>query len=82
VIAPATLDAVMAVADALGFTMFHHASKDIGIDAGSNEGEVHQMRYRLNCRSTRLEFDGTARECAAFLIGWRDAIASHGGPSQ
>jgi hypothetical protein len=77
-IAPVDLDALEALANALGFTMQRRAwFVDVGIDAGRAELASGGMKCRLGSDLDRhpeaYEFEGTPRECAAYLIGWRDA---------
>jgi hypothetical protein len=74
VIAPLTIEALTDVARSMGFEL---APRDglavpLGIDF-----EVARARaqYAL-LRGDVVEFDGTARECSAFLIGWRDLRSS------
>jgi len=72
-IAPATMDALADVARALGFELrrAEHA-KPLGIDYDRAQ---EQTQFAL-LRGGEVEFDGTARECSAFLIGWRDLRSS------
>jgi hypothetical protein len=76
-IAPSTLDALAEVANALGFTLHRHAfAVDIGIDGDYAQLATRHGRCRLgsdpNFHTNPVEFEGTPRECAAFLIGWRE----------
>lgn len=72
-IAPATMDALADVAKALGFELrrAEHAIP-VGIDY---DRAKEQTQFAL-LRGGQVEFDGTARECSAFLIGWRDLRSS------
>ena len=78
-IAPLTMDALCQMANALGFTIQKNISarKDIGIDEDRTPFASHHGRLRLGSdisqHAVELEFEGTARECNAFLIGFRDA---------
>ena len=72
-IAPASMDALAEIARALGFELrrSEHAVP-VGIDY---DRAKEQMQFALvNCND-QVAFDGTSRECAAFLIGWRDLRA-------
>jgi hypothetical protein len=73
VIAPASMDALADVARALGFELrrAEHA-KPLGVDYDRAQ---EQTQFAL-FRGDQIEFDGTARECSAFLIGWRDLRSS------
>lgn len=68
-IAPATMDALADVAVALGFELRRatHAAP-MGVDFDRSQ---EQTQFAL-VRDGEVAFDGTARECSAFLIGWRD----------
>lgn len=68
-IAPATMDALADVARALGFELrrAEHAVP-VGVDF---DRAKEQTQFALLCGG-QIRFDGTARECSAFLIGWRD----------
>lgn len=69
-IAPATMDALAEVARALGFELRRAPlGKPIGVDY---DRASEQMQFALMDRLGQVAFDGTSRECAAFLIGWRD----------
>ena len=68
-IAPATTDALADVTRALGFELRPSPlAAPIGVDEDV-AGE--QPQYAI-FRGGEVVFDGTARECSAFLIGWRD----------
>jgi hypothetical protein len=73
VIAPATMDALADVARALGFELrrAEHAIP-VGVDFDRAQ---EQTQFAL-VRGGEIAFDGTARECSAFLIGWRDLRSS------
>lgn len=73
-IAPTTIEALSDVARALGFDLVELKClvTAIGIDADST---MSLRWFRLVSRGGDPAFDGTARECAAFLIGWRDLRA-------
>ena len=68
-IAPQTMDALADVAKALGFELRRatHAVP-MGVDFDRSQ---EQTQFAL-LRDGEIAFDGTARECSAFLIGWRD----------
>jgi hypothetical protein len=69
VIAPESMEALTEVAKALGFEFHGHVlGKPIGIDYDRAQEQVQCALLREGA----VQFDGTARECAAFLIGWRD----------
>lgn len=72
-IAPATMDALADVTRALGFELrrAEHAVP-VGIDF---DRAKEQTQFAL-LRGGEVVFDGTARECSAFLIGWRDLRSS------
>jgi hypothetical protein len=64
---PPQTDAELAdVARALGFEL---VCRDY--DKSHFDGDWDAVPYTLLCEG-EVKFDGTARECAAFLIGWRD----------
>ena len=68
-IAPMTMDALADVARALGFELRRAAQAvPVGIDF---DRAKEQTQFAL-LRGEEVAFDGTARECTAFLIGWRD----------
>ncbi|HSX22869.1 MAG TPA: hypothetical protein VLE97_08870 [Gaiellaceae bacterium] len=68
-IAPATMDALADVVRALGFELRRSAhAVPVGVDF---DRAKEQTQFAL-LRGDEVEFDGTARECSAFLIGWRD----------
>lgn len=68
-IAPMTMDALAEVARALGFDLRRAAhAVPIGVDF---DRAKEQTQFAL-LRGSEVAFDGTSRECAAFLIGWRD----------
>ena len=71
-IAPATMDALADVARALGFELrrAEHAVP-LGVDFDRAK-EQSQFALVRSDSGGQIAFDGTARECAAFLIGWRD----------
>jgi len=72
VIAPATMDALADVARAFGFELRRApAAKPIGIDY---DRACEQTQFALY-RGDQIVFDGTSRECAAYLIAWRDLRA-------
>lgn len=73
-IAPMTTEALADVARALGFTLVNRdgVAVPIGVDY---ELARTQPQYAL-LRGDEVAFDGTARECSAFLIGWRDLRSS------
>lgn len=66
--APSSMDALADVARALGFDLrrAEHAVPE-GVDY---DRAKEQTQFTLS-RGGQIEFDGTARECSAFLIGWR-----------
>lgn len=69
-IAPASMDALAEVARALGFELRRsELAVPVGIDY---DRAKEQMQFALVDRNDQVTFDGTSRECAAFLIGWRD----------
>jgi hypothetical protein len=65
-----TVEALADVAKALGWKLIVRTgiALPIGIDA---DDAALKVQYAL-VRDGEIEFDGTARECSAFLIGWRD----------
>ena len=68
-IAPMTMDALADVARALGFELRRAVQAvPVGIDF---DRAKEQTQFAL-LRGGEVAFDGTARECSAFLIGWRD----------
>jgi hypothetical protein len=71
--APMSMDALADVAQALGFELrrAEHAVP-IGIDF---DRAREQTQFAL-LHGGEVAFDGTARECSAFLIGWRDLRSS------
>ncbi len=69
-IAPLTIEALADVARVLGFEMVPRDGVEAPIGIGYDT-PAGQAEYGL-LRAHEIEFDGTARECAAFLIGWRD----------
>lgn len=73
-IAPMTIEALTDVAVALGFKLIVRVglALPIGLDADRAALEV---QYAL-LRGDEITFEGTARECSAFLIGWRDLRSS------
>jgi len=73
VIAPATMDVLADVAHALGFEL-RRAPEAVpsGVDFDRSQ---EQTQFAL-VRGGEVAFDGTSRECAAFLIGWRDLRSS------
>jgi len=71
--APATMDALADVARALGFELRRAAhAVPIGVDFDRAQ---EQTQFAL-LRGGEVAFDGTSRECSAFLIGWRDLRSS------
>lgn len=75
-IAPATLEALRDVAIALGFQLVDRDFvKSIGID--EEHAPTPRMWYAIEHRLVGILFEGTARECAAFLIGYRDCRAEY-----
>jgi hypothetical protein len=72
-IAPESMDALADVARALGFELrrAEHAVP-VGIDY---DRAKEQTQFALLLEG-EIAFDGTARECSAFLIGWRDLRSS------
>jgi hypothetical protein len=73
VIAPATMDALADVACALGFEL-RRAPEAVPIGVDFDRAQE-QMQFAL-VRGGEVAFDGTSRECAAFLVGWRDLRSS------
>jgi hypothetical protein len=79
VIAPMTAEAVGDVARALGFTI---VSRDgVAFPEGVDAARAAEQRQYALLRGDpagyhEVVFDGTARECSAFLIGWRDLRSS------
>ena len=73
-IAPMTVEGVADVARPLGFTLVSRDGLAFpeGVDAAR---AAEQKQYALT-RVSQVLFDGTVRECAAFLIGWRDIRSS------
>jgi hypothetical protein len=68
-IAPMTMDALADIAQALGFELRRAPlSVPVGVDFDRAKDET---QFAL-LHAGKVAFDGTARECAAFLIGWRD----------
>jgi hypothetical protein len=72
-IAPMTMDALADVARALGFE-FRRAAHAVPVGVDFDRARE-QTQFAL-LRGGQVEFDGTARECSAFLIGWRDLRSS------
>lgn len=71
--APATMDALADVAKALGFELRRAAQAvPLGVDF---DRAREQAQFAL-FHGDMIAFDGTSRECAAFLIGWRDLRSS------
>jgi hypothetical protein len=69
VIAPESMDALADVARALGFELRRaEHSVPVGVDY---DRAKEQSQFAL-LRGGQVAFDGTARECSAFLVGWRD----------
>jgi len=66
------MDALAEVARALGFELrrSEHAVP-LGIDFDRAKEQT-QFALVSSGSGGQIAFDGTARECAAFLIGWRD----------
>jgi hypothetical protein len=73
-IAPMTVEVRTDVARALGFELASRDSVAVPIGVDSYAAAV-QSQYALLC-GDEVAFDGTARECSAFLIGWRDLRTS------
>lgn len=69
-IAPMTAEGVANVARALGFTLV--GRDGIAFPEGVDAAHAAEQKQYALLRGDLVEFDGTARECAAFLIGWRD----------
>lgn len=72
-----TLDALEEIANVLGFVLYTRAYvRSIGLDAEFVPIATGHGMCRLGSdpkiHATPIEFEGTPRECAAFLIGWRD----------
>lgn len=74
-IAPMTIEALVDLARALGFDLVARGAVPVGIDADRATEQPQYALFRSRARAVGVEFDGTARECAAFLIGWRDLRA-------
>lgn len=72
-IAPATMDALADIARALGFEL-RRAPEAVPIGVDFDRARD-QTQFAL-VRGGEVAFDGTSRECSAFLIGWRDLRAS------
>ena len=72
-IAPMSMDALADVARALGFE-FRRAEHAVPVGVDFDRAKE-QMQFAL-LRGGEVAFDGTARECSAFLIGWRDLRTS------
>ncbi len=78
-IAPMTIEVITDTARSLGFTLVSRDGRAFpeGIDAAR---AAEQKQYALLCGDPagyhEVKFDGTARECSAFLIGWRDLRSS------
>jgi len=71
-IAPASMDALADVARALGFDLRRSPlAKPVGVDYDRASEQTQFGLYRGDV----IAFDGTSRECAAYLIGWRDLRA-------
>jgi hypothetical protein len=67
-----TMDALADVARALGFELRRAPlGKPIGIDYDRASEQTQFGLYRGDV----IAFDGTSRECSAYLIGWRDLRA-------
>jgi len=67
------MDALADVAHALGFE-FRRAAQAVPIGIDFDRAQE-QTQFAL-LRGAEVAFDGTARECSAFLIGWRDLRSS------
>lgn len=71
--APMTMDALADVARALGFEL---RRAEHAVPAGVDYDRAkEQTQFGLFCDG-QIVFDGTSRECSAFLIGWRDLRSS------
>lgn len=71
--APATMDALADVARALGFELRRAPEATPGgIDFDRSK---EQTQFAL-VRGGEVAFEGTSRECSAFLIGWHDLRSS------
>ncbi len=72
-IAPATMDALADVALALGFEL---RRAQLAVPGGIDFDRAQEQTQFTLVRGGEVAFDGTSRECAAFLIGWRDLRSS------
>ncbi len=68
-IAPMTMDALAEVAVALGFEL---RRAPLAVPGGIDFDLAKEQTQFALVRGGEVAFDGTSRECAAFLIGWRD----------
>jgi len=75
-----TIESLADVARAIGFELVNRdgIAKPIGIDY---EHATTQTQYALFREGDEVAFDGTARECTAFLIGWRERPYAPWSPS-
>lgn len=67
--APESMDALAEAARTLGFELRRTPNAK---PAGVDYDRAHEQTQFALCRGDGVAFDGTARECAAYLIGWRD----------
>jgi hypothetical protein len=79
-----TISALSEIANAAGFVLHTRAIvQSVGIDADVVEFATTHFMCRLGSDPSRhltpVEFEGTPRECAAFLIGWADRAAQRVG---
>jgi hypothetical protein len=63
------MDALADVADALGFEL---RRAPLAVPVGIDFDRAQEQTQFVLMRGGEVAFDGTARECSAFLIGWRD----------
>lgn len=68
-IAPMTMDALAEVAVGLGFEL---RRAPLAVPGGIDFDHAKEQTHFALVREGDVAFDGTARECSAFLIGWRD----------
>jgi hypothetical protein len=76
VIAPGTIEALGDGARALGFQLIERDDvKSIGVDA--EQIGTPRTWYAIEHPLVGTVFEGTSRECSAFLIGYRDCHAEY-----
>jgi hypothetical protein len=72
-IAPATMDALAEAALALGFELRRAGQ---AVPGGVDFDRAKEQTHFALLHGGEVAFDGTARECSAYLIGWRDLRSS------